>query len=64
MNELRCNCDQYHSLLAKYDNNVVEIRCRKCKKNHLLGIINGKLQEIPNELIEAALKRNFGGNDV
>ena len=61
MKELRCNCDQYHPLLAKYDNDVVECQCRKCKKKHLLGLIDGKLQEIPNELIRAALKKSFGG---
>lgn len=64
MEELRCNCDQYKPLLAKFDGDVVEIKCRKCKKNHLLGLIDGKIQEIPNELIEAALKKNFGGGNV
>ncbi len=61
MNELRCNCSPHKPLILKYDDEVVEGQCRKCKKKHVLGLIDGKIQEIPGELIEEALKRSTIG---
>lgn len=48
MNELRCGNDNH--LLAKYNGNTVQIRCRKCKKDHMLQIIDGQLQEVPENV--------------
>lgn len=62
MKELRCNCNEHKPLILKYDDDVVEGQCRKCKGKHVLGLINGKIQEIPDELIQEALRRSkIGG---
>lgn len=63
MNELRCNCSTHKPLILKYDHDVVEGQCRKCKKKHVLGLIDGKIQEIPEELIDEALRRNIIENE-
>ncbi len=61
MKEIRCNCNEHKSLILKYDDDVVEAQCRKCKGKHVLGLIDGKIQEIPRELIEEAIKRSTVG---
>jgi hypothetical protein len=47
MKELRCDCNGHKPLILKYDNDVVESQCRKCKKKHVLAVIDGKIQEVP-----------------
>ena len=66
MRDLRCTCEHGHAKLAEYDNKKVIIRCKKCKKDHLIGLIDNKLQEIKPEHMEEinkslnAKKESFG----
>ena len=60
MRDFRCNCEHGHAKLAEYDDKKVVIRCKKCKKDHLLKVIDNKLQEVKDgdmEVIHSSLNK-------
>ncbi len=53
--DLRCDCDQFYPLLARYHPKRIVIRCRKCKRDHVL-VVNerGELEEAPGGVKQTA----------